>query len=262
MSHLGALITPYVDGELSPARAAEARAHLRECDECRRAVAQEQTASRRTQDSVRDMQASAELTARLLAMTSGSLQPSSFAAPRRSRAPFVLGGGAALVGLFVLSLFVLGGPREAQPPTALLGATDASSDDLQMTARPASSGADAPASTDWVLPSTLSVTSMGMLDDGAVGTLDLTVSVPQGDVRLLEQPGHLADSIDGIDPVDIAGHVVYEVDGWYVLESGHCVVAVHAADPDAAEAVIAQLPVPGERSVLDRLADGWRVLVD
>lgn len=265
MSHLGALITPYVDGELSPARAAEAREHLSECAECRTAVAMEQAARRRTRASACAVQASPELTARLLAMPAGT-PPHSDALHRRTRlAPFVLGGGATLVGLFVLTLFVLGASRPEQSPSALLAATaDAegasaiavgtglltSVDDVGTQTR-----------TGWALPADLPVQRFQVIEGGGTQTLDLLVETEFGQVRLLEQAGSLDESAVASAAVEsIAGHTTYLVDGWYVLESGPCVVAVLAESEAAAEAAIAELPAVDTGDALDRILDGWHVL--
>lgn len=257
-AHLGALVTPFVDGELSPARAAEVRVHLAGCAECRRAVTAEQAARRRTQDSVRGMQASPELTARLLAMPSGSI-PVAMPFERSRRVPFVLGGGAALVGLFVLTLFVLGTPRTTQSPGSLLASTtDPSSTAVQQVAL--GTGADN-AATAWAVPASLTIQRLDLTEAQGTQTLDVSLDTSAGEVRLLERPGTLdeAAAAAGSAPSTVAGHVVYQVDGWYLLESGSCVVAVRGETDEAAELVIADLPEPD--GVLDRIADGWHALV-
>lgn len=167
--HLGALVTPFVDGELVPARAAEARVHLAGCAECRRAVTAEQAARRRTQDSVRGMQASPELTARLLAMPTGPA-PVGMPLDRARRAPFVVGGGAALVGLFVLTLFVLGTPRATQSPGSLLAATteapDAAVQPVTLSATAAE--LDDPLSATWAMPATMTIDRLDLVDQQGI----------------------------------------------------------------------------------------------
>lgn len=266
MSHLGALITPYVDGELSPARSAEAREHLSVCQECRSALAMEQAARRRTQESARGVQASAELTARLLAMPAGPLPPAAPLSRRPRLAPFVLGGGATLVGLFVLTLFVLGATRAEQTPSSLLAAT-ADTDGAAATTgstgllNAASDPLEAVSTTVWALPASLSVQQLQLIEDGSTQTLELLASTRYGDVRILEREGTLDASTLGSAVSDtIAGRTVYLVDGWYLLESGPCVVAVLGDNEAAAEAVIAQLPAADADGTLDRIVDGWHVL--
>ncbi|WP_420110710.1 zf-HC2 domain-containing protein [Pseudactinotalea sp.] len=261
MSHLGALITPYVDGELSAAAAAAARAHLCVCAECRSALATEQTARRRTRQSVQGMQASAELTARLLAMPTNPLPATGL--PRRARrTPFVLGGGAALVGLFVLTLVVLGSPRPDQHPSSLLSATAdaaAAQDAATLVSRPAPSQAVV---SGWALPANHTVNSLALIGEGESETLDVVVDTAAGEVRLLERVGTLdAEVIAQAPSLRIADHTAYLVDGWYVLESGPCVVAVLGESELAAEAVIAQLPAATPDGMVGRLVDGWHVLV-
>lgn len=262
MSHLGALITPYVDGELSPAAAAEARAHLCVCAECRTALAREQAARRRTQQSVQGMQASAELTARLLAMPANPVPAGAAGLPRRTRrTPFVLGGGAALVGLFVLTLVVLGSPRPDQHPSSLLAATadPAGTEAAATTSRPAPVQA---AVAGWALPANHTVNSLDLIGDGESETLDVLVDTVGGEVRLLERIGTLDPLVVAQAPsLTIAGRTAYLVDGWYVLESGPCVVAVLGESDLAAEAVIAQLPARSPDGLVGRLVDGWHVLV-
>lgn len=256
-AHLGALVTPFVDGELNPARAAEARVHLAGCAECRQALTAEQAARRRTQDSVRGMQASPELTARLLAMPSGST-PAPFERPHRG--PLVVGGGAALVGLFVLTLFVLGTPRTTQSPGSLLASTtDAPNAAVQQVALD-TTDADGVAAA-WAVPASLTIHRLDLTEAQGSQTLDVSLSTSAGEVRLLERPGSLDEdaAATGGTPSTVAGHVVYRVDGWYLLESGSCVVAVLGETDEAAEIVIADLPEPD--GVLDRIADGWRTLV-
>jgi len=265
MSHLGALITPYVDGELSPARAAQARAHLSVCGECQSALAMEQAARRRTQNSARTPQASAELTARLLAVPASPLPLGAEPSRRSRRTPFVLGGGAALVGLFVLTLVVLGGPRPDQHPSVLLAATDAPTTDAEtagatpFTSRPGSAQVS---TTGWALPANHTVNRLDLRDDGGIETLDMVVDTAAGEVRLLERVGTLDERVTSLaTSMTIGGHTAYLVDGWYVLESGPCVVAVLGESEVAAEAVIAQLPAPAPDGILGRLVDGWHVLV-
>lgn len=260
--HLGALVTPFVDGELVPARAAEARVHLAGCAECRRAVTAEQAARRRTQDSVRGMQASPELTARLLAMPTGPA-PVGMPIDRARRAPFVVGGGAALVGLFVLTLFVLGTPRATQSPGSLLAATTEAPDAAVQPVTLSASAAelDDPLSATWAMPATMTIDRLDLVDQQGDQTLDVLIDTSAGEVRLLERPGALDEDAAAVSgsPTTVAGHVVYRVDGWYLLESSSCVVAVLGETDEAAELVIADLPEPD--GVLDRIADGWRTLV-
>lgn len=257
MNHLGALITPYVDGELSPADAAEAAAHLCVCAECRTALEMERAARRRTQQSVRGMQASAELTARLLAMPRAPLPAAGPSLRRPRRGPFVLGGGAALVGLFVLTLAMLGSPRPDQHPSSLLAATE----DVPVGATVPISSRPAQAA-GWALPAGHTVNSLGLIGDGETETLDVVIDTAAGEVRLLDRVGALDESVLAQSPsLEIEGRLAYLVDGWYVLESGPCVVAVLAESEAAAEAVIAQLPAPAPDGVLGRLVDGWHVLV-
>lgn len=262
MSHLGALITPYVDGELSPASVAEATAHLCVCGECRVAVAKEQAARRRTQQSVQGMQASAELTARLLAMSANSLPAGGPVRQPRRRTPFVLGGGVALVGLFVLTLVVLGSPRPDQHPSSLLSATAdpaAVQDAATLVSRPAPTQAVV---AGWALPANHTVNSLALIGEGDSETLDVVVDSAAGEVRLLERVGTLDPVVIAEAPsLTIEDHTAYLVDGWYVLESGPCVVAVLGESELAAEAVIAQLPAPTPDGVVGRLVDGWHVLV-
>lgn len=265
MNHLGALVTPYVDGELSPSRAAEAQAHLDMCAECRSAVVLEHAARRRTQESVRGVQPSAELTARLLAMPAGPVPSISGLSTRPRRTPFVLGGGAALVGLFVLTLFVLGAPRPGTSPSSVLAAADTDLD-ATATALPVTLAA-APDLADlryesWALPSGVTVGSVDILDDGATQTLDVTLTTSSGEVRLLERSGTLDEvAAAGVQSDTVAGRTVYEVEGWYVLEAGSCVVAVHGDSQAAVQAVIAALPAADPDGVLGRLLAGWGMLV-
>lgn len=259
MNHLGALITPFVDGELSHARAAEARAHLSDCSQCRRLLLMEQAARRRTRASAHEVQASAELTARLLAMSAGPVPATAPLRPRR--APFILGGGVALVGLFVLTLVVLGTPR-ADDPSALLSAT-ADAADLTTPSTTTSRGTPDPqaALAGWALPANQTVHSLDLLGEGDTETLDVVVETAAGDVRLLERVGSLDEqAVASIPSSTIAGRTAYLVDGWYVLESGPCVVAV-LGDGPAVEAVIDQLPLPAADGVLGRVVAGWHVLV-
>lgn len=259
MKHLGALVTPYVDGELSPGRAAEARAHLDCCAECSRAVELEQLARRRTQESTLALQARPELTARLLAMPAGSLPAPEPVRPRR--APLVLGGGAALVGLFVLTLFVLGAPRPVTTPSAVLDA--ARVDAGAPTTVPAAMAApEVGELATWALPTDASVGALAILDDGATQTLDLVVTTAAGEARILERSGTLDEAAAAWARSEVvSGRTVYEVDGWYVLESGPCVVAVHGETEAAAEAVIAALPEAAPDGLLGRLLTGWTALV-
>lgn len=262
MSHLGALITPFVDGELSPAQTAQAQAHVASCEGCAHAVRQEQAARRRTQESARGVQASPELTARLLAMPAAP-QPALASAPRARRTPLVLGGSTALVGLFVLTLFVLGSPRPPETPSSMLAASSPSPGAAVSTALTWPDVA-AVVGSDWSVPSGVRITRLDVLDDGEVETLDATFQMPDGDVRVLERTGSLdvdALAAGGSTPTQIGGHVVYAVDGWYLLESGPCVVALHGDTDTAAESVIAQLPAPQEPGFVERVVDGWHVLV-
>lgn len=279
MTHLGALITPYVDGELGAARAEQVREHLVMCAQCRDAVASERSARARTQQSASEVSASSELTARLLAMSWQDAASGAGVAGRQRRVPFVLGGGAALMGIFVLTLFVLGGPREAHPGT-LIAATSAPHAFAALSSGAPGAGEDQPSvatdplawmrSQGWVapesLPPSVQVSAAELTtrtNDGSDSViLDVVFIGPGTSARMLQQPGRLDEDITGVVPSTmIGGHEVYRLDGWYVLTSGDHVVAVTADGDQLAEELVAALPVGDGPALLSRLWQGWNVLV-
>jgi hypothetical protein len=210
------------------------------------------------------MQASAELTARLLAMPAGPPSGGAIELGRTRRAPLVLGGGVAVVGLFVLSLFVLGAPRASQSPGSMLAAVNdapGSATAVDATAVSDVEALDGAASAVWSVPADMVVDRIDLMEQQGSQALHMTLDTTLGEVRVLERPGALdEEAASAIGSVtEVAGHVVYRVDGWYLLESGSCVVAVLGESDEAAETVIAGLPEPD--GILDRIAQGWHVLV-
>lgn len=266
MSHLGPLISPLADGQLPPARAERAFAHVAGCDECRRALDAER-ASRAAARAAGEVRASPDLTARLLAlqMPDVPLSGPSFPAlasgaepmrvtgwserehhPLRTR---VMTGMLASVGLFALALFVLGGQqRPLQDPTALLDAgttTPGATQFMSASDRHAATATEQRMSSallEWVtasgwpapelLPVGMSVSDVEVHepDDGAGGAEVLEVSLvgASGAVTVLAQHGQLDQSmLAALEPVSVGGHAVYRVSGdWWLLECGGSVVAV------------------------------------
>jgi anti-sigma factor RsiW len=271
MNHLGSLVTPYVDGELSPPRRAALRAHLDECDDCRRAVLAEETARSRTRAGC-PPPPSADLHDRLLAVPVVATE-----GDRRGVAPRRLGliaasGSLAVVGLMVLTLVVLGTPRPVAPPTATLTSSPGSGSiamaALPLTTAPPSRDALAwMSSHGWAAPSRLPagmrVADVVVHADDSSQTLQVQLQGGTGQLQVLERVGRLdPEVVTDLPARQVGEHTAYLVDGWWVVESGNCVVAVQDDAQGAAHEVVASLPASvGEAGVLDRMMAGWGVLV-
>ncbi|MFV0252398.1 MAG: anti-sigma factor family protein [Beutenbergiaceae bacterium] len=262
MNHLGSLVTPYVDGELRAAQMQAVADHLTACEQCRRLVAAERAARLRTRRSATALQPAPELTARLLAMPHG-LSSDHPAAPRHlRRGPLLLGGGLSLVGLFAITLFILGAPPPGQTPAALLEVVDDDSPSAVVASNVGSGALEdvaENAALHWSAPEGLTVVDRVLLD-AETQTVDLTVVGPAGQVRLVQRFGAIDTEAALITPRPINGHWVYQVQDWWVVDSGTSVIALQGSD-DAMTAVLNSLPPRYEPGPLDRIRDGWVSLV-
>lgn len=271
MIHLGPLVTPYVDGELSPARRATARAHLDICDDCRRAVLSEETARRRTRAGS-PPPPSAGLHDRLLAVpVTAAAATRSATAPRRI-ALLATSGSLAVVGLMVLTLVVLGTPRTVTPPTVApmpsTGSGSITMAALPLTTTPPSRDALAWMSTHgWSAPATLPdgmrVSDVVVHADDSSQVLQVRLSGRSGELQVLERVGRLdPQTLADLPAHQVGPHTAYLMDGWWVVESGDCVVAVQDVPGGSAQDVVSSLPAPrGSGSLVDRALAGWDVLV-
>ncbi|TDE97520.1 hypothetical protein EXU48_04885 [Occultella glacieicola] len=288
MSHLGPLISPLIDGQLPPAKAERAMSHVASCAQCRAEVAEER-AWRSAARSAGDARPSEDLTARLLALqipgqrpgpVGPRIDPAALGAPARrpvtASHPLrtrVLTGAVASLGVFALTLFVLGEqPRRVDDLTPLMDAGGAQAGSTSTTpgtgAAPADT-ADDRSRTEWIiesgwaapdeLPAGMVIADVGLLppapETGEI--LQVTLSTPGSDreVMVLEQHGVLDPAmLAPLEPTRIGDHTVYLVSGeWWVVQCDDSVVAVSSGtDGSAAHDFIEGLPAGGG-SVLDRL---------
>ncbi|UFU03934.1 zf-HC2 domain-containing protein [Ruania suaedae] len=288
MSHLGPLVSPFVDGQLPPARAARLQQHLSDCAPCRAQVEAER-ACRDTARAARAVQANPDLTERLLALgvvgdTTG-VPASAGEVERAVRGTRlrVLSGAVASVGVFVVALFVLGGQQRSvddltamvpqlKEPASLagghavgsVGATEPGREDLSGTVLEWMSAAGW--STPDRLPAGMRVEHITVIDEAEAGApvLQLDLAGDAGVVHLTEQHGVLDPAMTAaLEPVQISGYEVYQVaENWWVAQCGGSVVAISSGDdPAAAHALLARMGEGTSPGVVDRLTNGLQVLL-
>lgn len=296
MMHLGSRISALVDGQLAPAAAERALAHVATCPSCARELAAAR-AARRALAAADPVQPTEDLTARLLALSSQSPPP----VPVAARDPFAVGGGAALpfaathalrgdvvarrtpvrlvvgsvAGLSAVAagLFMLGERPVVTPsshPAAVLGL-------LAHTSAPA---ADEPPPVDdatvaWLrgqgwtfpddLPSGWRVGSVGWSSDGP-RVLEVGVTGPSGAFVVTEQQGRLdTDALAGAPVREVGGrHVhVLSVEPWQVAWQSESTVVQIVASQDESEidALVAAFPSGGfDDTVTGRIGRGWQTV--
>lgn len=276
MSHLGPLVSAYVDGQLPPAEAERAGDHVAVCPECQAQVLAE-GAGRRAARQARPVRAGEDLTQRLLALedaaASNYLPDEAADTGRARRAPGlkVMTGALASVGLIAVALFALGGTQRevdlpalvAQDPGAVTTPDRAAGGDTELSA----TVLDWMADTGWAAPQRLpagmsvqQVTSSAEQQD----TVRLGLSGHRGGVWISEQHGVLsASEMAAMDAETIGGRRVYRLgDHSWVVQCGDSVVAVSSSqNPRAARALVASLPHEAGPDMLERMQHGFEVLV-
>jgi hypothetical protein len=283
MSHLGDDVSALVDGQLPPARAEEALAHLVGCELCAREVANERASRRRLADA-RDIAPSPELTSRLMQMAHQpppashgarafvdvALQPLTSGRVRRrlaARSVLVLAGVAGVAGV----LMVVGTLAERTGDPALMvaqlsGARPGESTFVVSADTPRATTAGEPAADtthaalSWLtangwsaprqIPSHLRVSHVGTVQGPAGEELLEIELVGDGhQVVVLEQRGVLdGASLGELPTVDVGGQRAYElpVQGTaLVLQCGDITVLVAGpgGEDDAVRAVAGTFPV-------------------
>ncbi len=294
MSHLGPLVSPFVDGQLTPTRAARAQQHLSDCAACRAQVEAER-ACRDTARSAQAIPAGPDLTERLLALSIPDSTSGRFAGSGeveravRSTRLRVVSGAVASVGVFVVALFVLGGQQRSvddltamvpqlKDPAVLAGSQVSSAVGSSSATGISGPGREQLSGTvlDWMaaagwsapdrLPTGMRVENVAVIDDPDAGApvLQLDIAGDAGVVHVTEQHGVLDPAMTAaLEPVIIGGHEVFHVAGdWWVAQCGGSVVAVSSGeDPTAAHALIAELGDGQSPGVVDRLTNGLQVLL-
>jgi hypothetical protein len=130
-AHLGDRVSALADGQLAPAAAERALAHVAGCPRCASDLAAARAARRMLCD-VDDVRPAGDLTARLLALGCGGDAPAPAAAPRRAMDPFVPptgargaaaapAGGTTGPGLLASGRQLLGGSGGVLGSRAILG---------------------------------------------------------------------------------------------------------------------------------------------
>lgn len=282
MAHLGSLVTPLVDGQLSPARAETAHAHLINCSACQQAVNAERRA-RAAAAAVPSASASPELSARLLAISEQDHTAAEH--PPQVRHPIRTGVLAATfvsLALVVLSLYVVGGQRpDVQEPSDILATAHPVADTASLDSRSGAADMDSQQLLDWMaaggwvgpqeFPGAMVANTAQVLTGADQGARILRVDLDHDgeQVTVLEQQAHLDMSkVAALEPVRIGHHEAYLIEEhWWVLQCGELVVAVSSGpDPADAHELIAALPDRGSHGppepdgVLEQIGVGWRVL--
>jgi hypothetical protein len=252
--HLGELLSAQLDGELDGEEAAEVERHLATCAECRAEL--EATSAVRT--AVRAAPAIDPPFGFYERMLRGGRRTNP--ARRWQAAAAVLGVAAA----WVLAIGLIADPREAKesPRVETVRAALAG----QVTLRAATAGADL------ALPDQINGLRRGRaFTTTGGGTLVVFGDSPKSWIGVQTKPGKvdwstltggLRHPVAGVpgdpwrstDPAAMAA-IVYESNGVGVTVAG-------PVDQATLEAVARQLPPAGDPSVLDRLAEGLRTLVD
>ncbi|MEG9226709.1 anti-sigma factor family protein [Aeromicrobium sp. Sec7.5] len=282
MTHLGADVAAFVDGQLPPARELAARRHLEECERCRGVVAEQEQLKRRM---ARSMSAGvpAHLAAALSAVASDPPEPDprSRQALRRSVgvAVALMGSSAAVLLLayvlapplpssgdpvgphfdaYVAEFMSEAASRRAPDIVAASSAVAASSDDVPLS----------PAELDeldadgWpchaMLAGDLERVDGRLVGDAVVALRYLGEHVQ---LHLIEQVGRLDDAaLAGFERRTLADSVVWVREGLPNVASWEADGVVYTVVTDASVAsvaeVVAQLPSTPDRSAVERVEDG------
>lgn len=291
MNHLGTRISALADGQLEPAEAERAFAHVAACPDCAADLAATR-AAHRVLAGARDVPVTAGLTSRLLALATETPP----AAPRRSESwdrpsggePDLLAGdltrrrraagglpAAALVGAgaLMMSLLILGEEREVVPnrhPAHALSVLAGTSETAPAVAVDLTADAreQLPAWMDlhsWAWPGELPADlRVGALRSGGEEAVRLEIIGQRELIVVTEQHGRLVPCA-GVAVTQIGEHQVYvlSMSPWHgVLQSGGTVVAVYAErHSDSVEALIAAYPGDSfDDGVPARISRGWDVL--
>ncbi|GII99632.1 hypothetical protein CLV28_0203 [Sediminihabitans luteus] len=285
MSHLGALASALVDGQLSPAAAERAVAHTVRCERCAAEVA-DVRAARRSVGAAAPVVPADDLVARILAMApepaGDSGREAGFAsdvpcqwygtaaaAPRRRRLVPVVALGAS--GVLLLSLAAVGGAPRVTVPTTRAEARDV----LSQAGAPGGTALDPGTSVDdvlgsggWVVPTSLgtraSLTGVRLPSDDD-GWLELDLTVDGHAVLVRERHGALDPALVAAHGVDERGVVVVSEDPLHaVWQSGGDVVELLASGPDEQDAVgvvVAAFPAHDyDAGVPARIWRGWSTM--
>ena len=284
MTHLGADVAAFVDGQLPPARELAARRHLEECERCRVLVAEQEHLKRRMARTA-TAGVPAHLAAALSAVASDPGEPDSRRGQllRRSVgvAVAVMGSSAAVLLLaYVLAppLPSTGDPvgpdfdayvaefmseaASRRAPDVVAASTtvsaSASSDDVTLSP----SELDELDADGWPCHATLAG-DLERVDGRLVGdaVVALRYSGQHVQLHLIEQVGRLDDAaLDGFQQRTLADSVVWVREGqpnvatWQA--DGVVYTVVTDASVDRVTDVVAQLPSTPDRSTVERVEDG------
>lgn len=291
MTHLGADVAAFVDGQLPPARELAARRHLEECQRCREVVAEQEHLKRRMARTTPTAGVPAHLAAALSAVASDPGEPEP---PRRQLLRRSVGAAAAVMGssaAVLLLAYVLAPPLPSTGdpvgPDFDAYVTDFVAEAASQRAPDvvaASSAVPGPASSDDVA---LSPAELDELDaDGwpchamLAGHLERVDGRLVGDavvalryagehvqLHLIEQVGRLDDAaLDGFQRRTLADSVVWVREGQPNVAAWEADGVVYTVVTDASipsvTDVVAQLPSTPDRSTVERVEDGLQRMTD
>lgn len=284
MTHLGADVAAFVDGQLPPARELAARRHLEECQRCREVVAEQEQLKRRMARSA-PTGVPAHLAAALSAVASDPGEPDvrRGQALRRSVgvAVALMGSSAAVLLLaYVLAppLPATGDPVgpdfDAYVAEFMSEAASRRAPDVvaaSATVPVASSSDEVPLSPDeldeldadgWPCHATLAG-DLERVDGRLVGdaAVALRYSGEHVQLHLIEQVGRLDDTaLGGFERRTLADSVVWVREGQPNVATWEADGVVYTVVTDASVAsvtdVVAQLPSTPDRSAVERVEDG------
>lgn len=286
MTHLGADVAAFVDGQLPPARELAARRHLEECERCRGVVAEQEQLKRRMARTA-PAGVPAHLAAALSAVASdaaaGDTDPRRGQALRRSVGVVValMGSSAAVLLLaYVLAppLPSSGDPvgpdfdtyvAEFMAEAASRRAPDVVA--ASSTVSASTSSDDVPLSPDeldeldadgWPCHATLAG-DLERVDGRLVGdaVVALRYSGQHVQLHLIEQVGRLDDAaLEGFQRRTLADSVVWVREGQPNVAAWEADGVVYTVVTDASVErvtdVVAQLPSTPDRSAVERVEDG------
>lgn len=277
MTHLGADVAAFVDGQLPPVREAAARQHLDGCTRCREAVAeQEQLKRRMGRTGVPGVPH--DLARSLSALAVDPPPP----APRESRLLRPLGAAAVLTGasmaVLMLAYLLAPGPERDGDPVrpdveayvAQFVSDIARERSPQVAGEVAQAGLrlsparlDELAADGWPCHETLAG-DLRRLDGHLVDAEDaVSLRYSDGRVRLqlVEQVGSVdREALDGFRPATVAESAVMVRDGVPTVVTWDADGVVYTLITDAGwariEDVVAQLPTTPARETPERIDDG------
>ncbi|MFT4298557.1 MAG: zf-HC2 domain-containing protein [Aeromicrobium sp.] len=281
MTHLGAEVAAYVDGQLSPERAEAVRRHLDGCERCRVRAAEQEQVKRRMALGRPAPVVPAHLVAALAAVPAAPPSPAGSRAGRAGAvASAILGSSAAVLVLAYLlappvddtpgdpvrpdydayaASFVSDADSRRSSETALTASVSSPEAEVTLTGEDLEELAAAGWPCDEYLAVDLARVDGRFVEDGAA--VALHYSGDNAQLHLIEQVGSLdTAALDGFDREALAGSEVWVREGQPTVVTWQADGVVYTVVTNASlhrvAEVLEELPSTPARSVVGRIEDG------